>query len=311
MAILKMLIGLAGAGKSTYTEKFPNDVVVSSDAIRQEVFGDVNDQSHNGEVFNIFIKRAREALKAGSDVILDATNLRRKYRQGILEQMPKDCEKVAVVFATPFERCLEQNRQRERHVPEHVMWKMYKSFEPPHVAEGFDRIVIVDTDDEVPLRIEEIEELRKIPHNNPHHQLSIGDHCLKTCEEMELLLREEKTGMYSSYDEMILRYAALLHDVGKKETKVFTNMKGESTEIAHFYFHEHVGAYKALLLTKDKPTDFRIEVANIVSLHMTFYGGDKAIENRKKIFGESFWEKVSLVHKADMRGHLREKGIPV
>ena len=71
MAKLIFLIGLPSGGKSSYCESYkvlnPDAVIVSSDAIREEVFGDVNDQSHNQEVFNIVEKRCREALKANKD----------------------------------------------------------------------------------------------------------------------------------------------------------------------------------------------------------------------------------------------------
>ena len=81
--MLEILIGLPASGKSSYCKdklKENRDIeIVSSDAIREEVFGDVNDQSHNGEVFNIVFKRVREAILNNRDVILDATNLSRNH----------------------------------------------------------------------------------------------------------------------------------------------------------------------------------------------------------------------------------------
>lgn len=60
-----IMIGLPASGKDYYIErnKEEDDVVVSSDEIREELFGDVNDQKHNGEVFNEMFKRTCAALK--------------------------------------------------------------------------------------------------------------------------------------------------------------------------------------------------------------------------------------------------------
>ena len=59
MAKCIMLIGLPAAGKSTWSKKYiecnPDTILVSSDAIREEVFGDINDQSHNGKSLISFI----------------------------------------------------------------------------------------------------------------------------------------------------------------------------------------------------------------------------------------------------------------
>ena len=91
MSKLIMLIGLPSSGKSTWSSKYmecyKNTELVSSDAIREEVFGDVNDQSHNGEVFNIVHKRVVAAIKNGKDAILDSTSLSRKRRINLLKNI--------------------------------------------------------------------------------------------------------------------------------------------------------------------------------------------------------------------------------
>ena len=52
------MTGLSGSGKSTIAQKLaeenPNTVIVSSDAIREELTGNYEDQEHNEEVFKIF-----------------------------------------------------------------------------------------------------------------------------------------------------------------------------------------------------------------------------------------------------------------
>lgn len=79
--ILIILIGPAGAGKTTYAARLaartPNLVVHSTDDIRQETAGDFKDQSHNQRVFEVFHDRIRNSLADPhiAFVVADATNL--------------------------------------------------------------------------------------------------------------------------------------------------------------------------------------------------------------------------------------------
>ena len=74
-----MLVGISGSGKSSH--KFEEEVVkISSDALRAELYGDENDQTHNAEIFNELHKRVIKHLKAGDNVVYDATNLSRRRR---------------------------------------------------------------------------------------------------------------------------------------------------------------------------------------------------------------------------------------
>ena len=63
---LIFLVGVPGSGKSTYAKKIleakPDAVWVSSDAIREELWGDANDQQQPSSVFGEMFKRAVAAL---------------------------------------------------------------------------------------------------------------------------------------------------------------------------------------------------------------------------------------------------------
>ena len=75
---MTMMVGLAASGKSTYAKKLANDtdaIILSSDAIRWELFGDETDQEHNQQVFQELHERAKECLCDGRNVIYDATNI--------------------------------------------------------------------------------------------------------------------------------------------------------------------------------------------------------------------------------------------
>ena len=60
----------------------------------------------------------------------------------LLNKLPKDVTKESIIVATQYEKCLEQNKNRERKVPEEVIDRMYKSFQVPTFTEGWDLIDI-------------------------------------------------------------------------------------------------------------------------------------------------------------------------
>ena len=68
-----MLIGLPGSGKSTWAEKYitenANTVLISSDNIRKELFGDENSQEDNNRVFYEMEVRTLNHLNNGVNVI--------------------------------------------------------------------------------------------------------------------------------------------------------------------------------------------------------------------------------------------------
>ena len=91
-----LFCGLSGSGKSSYINKYAeglhkeeyNVLVVSSDEIREEVYGDINDQTHNSEVFQRIHKTiqqwATRDYNENDVLIVDATNLTRKHRMAML-----------------------------------------------------------------------------------------------------------------------------------------------------------------------------------------------------------------------------------
>ena len=106
MSKFYMMVGIAGSGKS-YIANEIGCKIVSSDAIRKELYGSEEDQSHNDRVFNEVHKRIKNSIKNGEDVIYDATNLSRKRRKNFLKELPADVEKIAVVAATELDVILD------------------------------------------------------------------------------------------------------------------------------------------------------------------------------------------------------------
>lgn len=84
MPELIMLVGLPGSGKSTYAAEYKEKGyhVHSSDQIREELYHDIQDQTHNDKVFQTLHKRIKDDLKRGISCVYDATNLAMKRRIG-------------------------------------------------------------------------------------------------------------------------------------------------------------------------------------------------------------------------------------
>lgn len=139
MAILYTMCGLPGAGKSTFTKKHGECVVVSSDAIRAELYGSEEEQGDGAKVFAILNKRVAEALADGHDVIYDATNVTRKGRRAIIKRF--DAVHVCVFINTSKDECIRRNANRTRHVPVEVIEKMAERLAVPTIAEGFSKII--------------------------------------------------------------------------------------------------------------------------------------------------------------------------
>jgi predicted kinase len=143
---LTVLIGPAGAGKSTYaaTRWWPGQVV-SSDQLRLLLTGDSGEQEANNKVFALLHDIVRERLGARVDTVVDATNSRACHRAALLE-IARDCDAVtvAVVLNTPLRECRIRNASRSRRVPPDVIEAQHQRIQadlPGLLGEGF---MIVD-----------------------------------------------------------------------------------------------------------------------------------------------------------------------
>ena len=307
-SIMTMMVGLPASGKSTYAQeiaKKSNAIVLSSDAIRWELFGDETDQDHNQKVFQELHKRAKEWLCAGRDVIYDATNISSKRRRAFLNELKKvGCIKNCVIIATPYEQCLENNRNRARQVPEWVIEKMYRKWQTPHWFEGWDNVTIEYWDNKHFVRpVEVADSLLDFNQQNPHHTLTLGGHLFKTFR----LCNIDNCDNTEAYR---IINAALMHDCGKPFTQTFKNAKGEPSEIAHYYNHEHVSAYESLFLLPVYEEDIieTINISALVTWHMQPYfwekdNNEKLHNKYKRIWGEKFYNMVMTLHEADKKAH--------
>lgn len=304
--IFVMLIGLPGSGKSRLAEDYRalGYSVHSSDDIREELSGDVNNQKINTLVFDTLHSRIKEDLKNQKNCVYDATNISYKRRKAFLNEIKKYfCYKRAVLVATPYEVCLEQNELRERKVPEEVIERMYKNFDPPHYYEGWNEILIH-------YNYPEYRTLYKTPaqfifdtidynQDNRYHTETLGEHCrLTTSYVIEHCPEDSRTS------PICLAEAASLHDNGKPFCKTFKDARGKPCDSAHYYSHEHVGAYNAFFY--DVSATDRLYISVLIRWHMQMHFIDKqphTQEKYKQLLGNTLWNDLSLLHKGDLEAH--------
>lgn len=88
--IFIMMIGLPASGKSGQAKKLAakyDAEIFSSDALREEMFGDVNHQTNNDVLFKELHKRIRGCLTYGKSAIYDACNISYKHRMEFLKSL--------------------------------------------------------------------------------------------------------------------------------------------------------------------------------------------------------------------------------
>lgn len=285
---LILLVGIPGSGKTTYakkyTEEYINTIHLSSDKIREELWGNEAIQGDNNEVFSLMQSRAIEALNNGQSVIYDATNVTRKDRSYIIALCPKFTKIEAHIIWATIETCIKRDAVRERTVGKEVIDKMLKRFQAPYYDEGIDEIKIITPENfNSALYQDRVMQNMIMPHDNPHHTLNIFAHCREAAEYVHRC---------KNYDPDVA-VAAMRHDIGKPYTKSFIDSKGNPCEIAHYYQHQCVGAWMYYGINSN------VEVAWLISVHMDPFLNTKYY-NKLPAYLKS---KVDLLHEADLNAH--------
>jgi predicted kinase len=149
MATYYFLIGIPGSGKSTWARELAartGAVVICPDDIR------VNHRIGSERAFEIAREEIAVKLQSGRDVIFDATNTIRKWREkNILAGRTFATRVVAVVFETPLELCLDRQRQRVAQGGlelENAIIRMADQLKnnPLLLEEGFDEIRYISSE---------------------------------------------------------------------------------------------------------------------------------------------------------------------
>ncbi|MGD1416518.1 AAA family ATPase [Bacillus stercoris] len=333
-----LLCGLPASGKSTFAKELieredgtkRDDVkYLSSDAIREELYGDESIQTDPSKVFELMRTRTLDALKAGKHVIYDATNISRKRRKGLLQQLPKGIHKTAVYMATNYSTCVDLNIHRDRTVPLEAVDRMYKNLQIPIYSEGWDNIVINydegAIENEYPKQFsdavrvavllnkegyelmnflashfEEFFAIHDLPQDSKYHSLSASRH---TYYVYKHVLDNYETD--DTKEKELMLWTALLHDTGKAFCKSFVNRKGEATRYANFIGHESVSSQLAINFLKRMGfTDgFIHDVAVLILFHMYLLDKNANKEKLKKQVGEDMFKKLEFLRNADTLAH--------
>ncbi|MDR2789286.1 MAG: polynucleotide kinase-phosphatase, partial [Candidatus Accumulibacter sp.] len=118
------LIGASGSGKSSFARAhFKPTEILSSDFFRGLVSDDENDQSVSKDAFEALYYLADKRLALGRLTVIDATNVQKEARQGVLRlSRERDCHAVAIVLDMPESLCQERNKARaDRNFGDHVV----------------------------------------------------------------------------------------------------------------------------------------------------------------------------------------------
>lgn len=291
--MLVVTVGLPSSGKTSWVDDFIGENqgqaidVISSDRIREEIFNDIEDQNHNGEVFDLMKRRTKESLSQGHIAIYEATNISSKRRRALLKELNKYYDKAICLFKYKrLTACQIDNEKRDREVPSDVIDRMYRNFEIPHKNEGFDEI-IVDFDEKINLylsnkskggigflkdellAIETYDDYRRLlgqlglnqcidmPQDSKWHTLSLSKHmyfCFRAIREYH-------------WHDINLVIASMLHDISKPNVRT----EDKDQKYAHYYGHENASAYDVIdILLRYVRIDIEdiLEIAWLIGNHM-------------------------------------------
>ena len=308
MPDLIYMVGVAGAGKSSVAMRYAltrSAIIYSSDGIRGELYGDEGCQKNPGRVFDILHQRVCKALKDAFNVVYDATNLGCKRRMNFLKSIAHiNCRKICVVVVTTPEDIEERMKLRDRKVPMEVVHRQMCQFQCPNYYEGWDDIRIVYNSKPEDCHTSYVKLWREcdIPHDNPHHSLSVMEHMNQAADIAEDLAWKD--------DDLSLvheRWVARIHDIGKARTKSFTDRKGNPSEVAHYIGHQNYGAYYSLIFDNsdfDIPLKHSLDNSCLIQWHMEHYlRNGSALDKFYKMIGPKLEKRLRVLEKADKAAH--------
>ena len=153
-----VMVGLPGSGKSTWRDKMLAQTasefitISSDDEIEAMATADGTTYSDGfkkylGKATAITKQKFRDAVNNGKNILWDQTNLSVKKRRGILNQVPENYTKTAVVFevtqAELDDRLEKRQKETGKHIPPQVIKDMAKRYAPPTKQEGFDKVLFI------------------------------------------------------------------------------------------------------------------------------------------------------------------------
>lgn len=257
-SVIKILIGVAGAGKSTYA-KNTEGLVLSSDSIREELFGAL-EQTDNNKVFTLLKKRLFEAVGKESVIIYDATNINKKRRSNLYQEVKKKFPETiveCVIYLRPLQYLYDINDGREEYkkVPAYKIKQMYFTLDVPRV--GYDCDVFSVEGSSFDEFEKEYKQFGVIEHETPYHLESINDHI--------------NWAIRNAGEDEFMKEIASFHDLGKFITK-----EKLDDNRCRYIGHDRVSAQYWLSQYTGHTFNYNPIVLNTIAFHM--FGFDKLSE---------------------------------
>lgn len=158
---LVVLVGAAGAGKSTFAARhFAADEILSSDRFREIVSGDEANQGATGAAFGRLHRELARRLAERRLTVVDATSIQTGSRRALLARATTaGLPATAIVLDLPAATVLARNAARRsriveeavvRHHLERLRWAL-DGPDPRLWREGFAQVVILRLPAEVDL----------------------------------------------------------------------------------------------------------------------------------------------------------------
>lgn len=138
-------IGPAGCGKSTLYEEIKDSYYIheriSPDQIRMDILGKDFDESSEPMIWRLVWEQLQclRIERNASAIYFDATNLTFARRYELISRcraLWETVNTIFILFDTPLEQCLHQNRLRSRRVPDDVIAKQYLALQKPESWEN-------------------------------------------------------------------------------------------------------------------------------------------------------------------------------
>lgn len=134
---LIVLIGIPGSGKSRYVKEkgYENShMIICPDIIRQDIFGDMTDQSNNIRVWDMVRGMLMAGVSVSKDMLLDATNVNAHYLRETIRPVSENCVLTAFMFNVDPDVASERiaddifKKKDRSKVPESVVYRMYGEY---------------------------------------------------------------------------------------------------------------------------------------------------------------------------------------
>ena len=156
---LVVLVGAAGAGKSTFAARhFEQDEVLSSDAFRRIVSGDEANQAATKAAFVVLHKTLEGRLANGRTTVVDATSVEPPARRALLARaLAAGIPATAIVLDLPASTVMARNAARPARVVDMAVVRrqldrLRASLDGPDPVlwrEGFVQVVVLTEPGEV------------------------------------------------------------------------------------------------------------------------------------------------------------------